>query len=49
MLLDKDFKYFFVQYNDLIYVKLEKVDILYKLCDNKNYEVIIKKFTSYAL
>jgi len=49
MLLDKDFKYFFVQYNDPIYVKLEKVDILYKLCDNKNFEVIIKEFTSYAL
>ena len=49
MLLDKDFKYFFVQYNDPIYVKLEKVDILYKLCDNKNYDVIIKEFTSYAL
>ena len=49
MLLDKDFKYFFVQYNDPIYVKLEKVDILYKLCDNKNFDVIIKEFTSYAL
>ena len=43
MFLDKDFKYFFVQYNDLIYVKLERVDILYKLWDNKNYEVIINK------
>ena len=49
MLLDKDFKFFFVQYNDPIYVKLEKVDILYKLCDNKNFEAIIKEFTSYAL
>ena len=49
MLLDKDFKYFFVQYNDPIYVKLEKVDILYKLCDNKNFEIIIKEFSSYAL
>ncbi|MCQ2973156.1 MAG: hypothetical protein MJ209_07865, partial [archaeon] len=48
-LLDKDFKYFFVQYNDPIYVKLEKVDILYKLCDEKNYQLIIKEFTSYAL
>ncbi len=46
MLLDKDFKFFFVQYNDPIYVKLEKVDILYKLCDNKNFESIIKEFTS---
>ena len=49
MLLDKDFKFFFVQYNDPIYVKLEKVDILYKLCDNKNFEAIIKEFTSYSL
>jgi len=49
MLLDKDFKFFFVQYNDPIYVKLEKLDILYKLCDNKNYESIIKEFTSYAM
>ena len=49
MLLDKDFKFFFVQYNDPIYVKLEKVDILYKLCDNKNFEAIIKELTSYAL
>ncbi|MCQ2817974.1 MAG: hypothetical protein MJ252_11975 [archaeon] len=49
VLLDKDFKFFFVQYNDPIYVKLEKVDILYRLCDNKNFDSIIKEFTSYAL
>ena len=49
MLLDKEFKFFYVQYNDPIYIKLEKVDILYKLCDKKNFEFIIKEFTSYAL
>ena len=49
MLLDKEFKFFYVQYNDPIYIKLEKVDILYKLCDKKNLENIIKEFTSYAL
>ena len=49
MLLEKEFKYFYVQYNDPIYIKLEKVEILYKLCDKKNYEHIIKEFTSYAL
>jgi vesicle coat complex subunit len=48
-LLDKDFKYFFVQYNDPIYVKLEKIDILYKLCDNKNFESILSELKSYAL
>ena len=49
MLLDKEYKYFYVQYNDPIYIKLEKVDILYKLTDKKNYEYIINEFTSYAL
>ena len=49
MLLDKEFKYFYIQYNDPIYIKLEKADILYKLCDKKNFELIIKEFTSYAL
>ena len=49
ILLEKEFKYFYVQYNDPIYIKLEKVDILYKLCNKKNYELIIKEFTSYAL
>ena len=49
MLLEKEFKYFYVQYNDPLYVKLEKVEILYKLCDKKNCEHIINEFTSYAL
>ena len=49
MLLDKEFKYFYIQYNDPIDIKLEKADILYKLCDKKNFEQIIKEFTSYAL
>jgi len=49
ILLDKEYKYFYIQYNDPIYIKLEKVDILYKLTDKKNYEYIINEFTSYAL
>ena len=49
ILLEKEFKYFYVQYNDPIYIKLEKVDILYKLCNKKNFELIIQEFTSYAL
>ena len=49
ILLEKEFKYFYVQYNDPIYIKLEKVDILYKLCNKKNYGMIIQEFMSYAL
>lgn len=48
-LLDKDYKYFYVKYNDPIYIKLEKIDILYKLTDHKNYEGIINELKSYAL
>jgi AP-1 complex subunit beta-1 len=48
-LLDKDFKYFYIQYNDPIYVKLEKIDILYRLTDSKNFESIINELKSYAV
>ncbi len=48
-LLDKDFKYFYIKYNDPIYIKLEKIDILYKLTDVKNYEAIVNELKSYAL
>lgn len=48
-LLDKDFKHFYVKYNDPIYVKLEKIDILYKLADAKNFENIITELKSYAI
>jgi hypothetical protein len=48
-LLDKDYKYFFIQYTDPIYVKLEKIDILYRLTDNKNCDGIIGELKSYAI
>ena len=48
-LLDKDFKYFYIIYNDPIYIKLEKIDILYRLTDNKNFESIINELKNYAL
>ncbi len=48
-LLDKDFKFFFVKYNDPIYVKLEKLDILYKLNDSKNFENIMNEMRNYAI
>ena len=48
-LLEKDFKYFYVQYNDPIYVKLEKIDILYKLTDPKNFEAIIGELKNYSV
>jgi Adaptin N terminal region/Beta2-adaptin appendage, C-terminal sub-domain len=48
-LLEKDYKYFYVQYNDPVYVKLEKIDILYKLTDGKNYDAIIGELKNYSI
>lgn len=48
-LLERDFRYFFIEYNDPIYVKLEKLDILYKLADEKSYEYILNELRSYAI
>jgi AP-1 complex subunit beta-1 len=48
-ILDKDFKCFYIKFFDPIYVKLEKLDILYKLADASNYEAIVKEFKTYAV
>ena len=48
-LFDKDFKSFFIKAYEPIYVKFEKLDILYKLCDNSNYEMILNELSSYSV
>ena len=48
-LFDKDFKSFFIKANEPIYVKFEKLDILYKLCDNSNFEMILNELSSYSV
>lgn len=48
-LLDKDYRAFFVRAYEPIYVKFEKLDILYKLTDNKNFEMILNELKSYSI
>ena len=48
-LFDNDFKNFFVKPYEPIYVKFEKLEILYKLADNKNFELILQEFKSYCI
>ena len=48
MILSKDFKIFFCKYNDPIYVKLEKLDILIKLASERNIEQILLEFQEYS-
>lgn len=47
-LLEKDIRAFFIKFNDPYYIKLEKLDILTKLCDNRNFELVIPELAEYA-
>ena len=39
---------FFCKFNDPVYVKLEKIDILVKVSDKKNFEVILAELKEYS-
>lgn len=39
---------FFCKFNDPIYVKLEKIEILIKVADKKNFEYILNELREYS-
>merc|ERR1719382_1662488 len=43
-----DVKMFFCKYNDPVYVKLEKVDIMVMLVTEKNFEQVLLELKEYA-
>lgn len=47
-ILDRDVKVFFCKYNDPIYVKLEKLEIMVQLADVKNIDQVLYEFKEYA-
>eukprot|EP00929_Paragymnodinium_shiwhaense_P078931 TRINITY_DN4096_c0_g2_i1.p1 TRINITY_DN4096_c0_g2~~TRINITY_DN4096_c0_g2_i1.p1 ORF type:complete len:909 (+),score=257.80 TRINITY_DN4096_c0_g2_i1:91-2817(+) len=47
-LLQSEVKMFFCKYNDPVYVKMEKVDIMVMLVNEKNYEQVLTEFKEYA-
>lgn len=47
-ILAADVKMFFCKYNDPVYVKLEKVDIMVMLVTEKNYEQVLLELKEYA-
>ena len=47
-ILENDIKVFFCKYNDPIYVKLEKLDIMIKLCTSKNISIVLSEFKEYS-
>ncbi|RKP21083.1 hypothetical protein ROZALSC1DRAFT_27480, partial [Rozella allomycis CSF55] len=47
-LLGDELKIFFVSYNDPPYVKLEKLDIIVRLCKESNLETVLAELKEYA-
>lgn len=47
-IFENSVKVFFCKFNDPFYVKLEKIEILCKIADNKNAEMILNEFKEYS-
>lgn len=47
-LIDRDVKIFFCNYNDPLYVKLGKLEVIVKLADYKNVEQILQELKEYS-
>lgn len=47
-LLQNEMKVFFVKYNDPIYVKLEKLDIMIRLANQSNITQVLSELKEYA-
>lgn len=47
-ILEKDVRVFFCKYNDPNYVKVEKLDIIFRLADLRNIDVILHELKDYA-
>ena len=47
-ILEKDVRAFFCKFNDPIYVKMEKLEILTRLADNKNVDAVLQELKEYS-
>ena len=47
-LLTSEFKVFFCKYNDPLYVKMEKLDLMVQIVNDKNYESVLAELHEYA-
>jgi len=46
--MEKEIKVFYCKFNDPYYIKLEKIELIVKLTDNKNYESVLNELREYA-
>ena len=48
-ILSKEMRVFFCKYNDPSYVKLEKLEIMIRIANEKNFEQLLMELKEYAL
>ena len=46
--MEKEIKVFFCRFNDPYYIKLEKIELIVRLTDSKNYEAVLNELREYA-
>ena len=47
--LENQYRVFFCKYNDPLYIKMEKLDVLYKLSNERNIEELLNEFKECAI
>ena len=47
-ILQREVRVFFCKYNDPVYVKMEKLEIMIKLCNDSNVDQVLMEFKEYA-
>merc|ERR1719502_2495922 len=47
-ILQQDIRMFVCKYNDPLYVKLEKIEVMVQLASDRNMETILQEFMEYA-
>ncbi|RKP33923.1 adaptin N terminal region-domain-containing protein [Dimargaris cristalligena] len=47
-ILNREMRVFFCKYNDPLYVKYEKLDIMVRLCNDRNYDHLLAELKEYA-
>ncbi len=48
LILEKETKVFFCKFNEPYYIKIEKLEILLKLSDVRNYEIVLNELSEYS-
>ncbi|EGV64606.1 beta-adaptin [Yamadazyma tenuis] len=48
-ILSKELRVFFVKYSDPLYLKLEKLDIMIRLCNENNFNLLLNELKEYSM